>query len=265
MLKGTPWRYHRGMADPAFQSRLPGILQWTTPGRIVVFMLAATSIWCLLAEMYGLVDMRAFFFTILLPATVLLYGLAVLDWARGDGRLWRAVLIGTLGGLVGAVAYDIFRLPFVFSDAWGLGRFGVPQMPLFKVFPRFGALLLGQPVEQPAYSLAAHLLGWAYHFSNGATFGVMFAAAYAGTREAYGADAPGAWKAVPWAALMAVGIELCLLASPYAGFFGIHLTPRFIAVTMAAHIIFGLGLGACFAWQASRWRLPAVETQIYCN
>jgi hypothetical protein len=83
----------------------------------------------------------------------------------------------------------------------------------------------------------------------------MFAAAYAGAREAYGADASGAWKAVPWAALMAVGIELCLLVSPYAGFFGIHLTPRFVAVTMAAHIIFGLGLGAYFAWHASRWRL----------
>ena len=55
---------------------------------------------------------------------------------------------------------------------------------------------------------------------------------------------------------MAVGIELCLLASPYASFFGIHLTPRFIVVTMIAHIIFGLGLGAYFAWHAAKWRLP---------
>jgi hypothetical protein len=55
---------------------------------------------------------------------------------------------------------------------------------------------------------------------------------------------------------MAVGIELCLLVSPYATFFGIHLTIRFVVVTMAAHILFGLGLGAYFAWHASRWRLP---------
>ncbi len=258
----VPARYHKGMANSlSDKPRLPSLLQWTGPGRAVVFVLSATSIWCLLGEMYGLVNMRTFFFSILLPATTLLYGMAALDRARGDGRLWRAVMIGTLGGLVGAVAYDIFRLPFVFSDAWGLGRFGIPQMPLFKVFPRFGALLLGEPLEQPTYSLAANLLGWAYHFSNGATFGVMFASLYAGAREAFGPAGGSTWKAIPWAMLMAVGIELCLLASPYAAFFGIHLTPRFITVTLIAHIIFGLGLGAYFAWHAGRWRLPAANAR----
>jgi hypothetical protein len=258
------------MTNPhAAHPRLPAILQWTAPGRMLVFVLAATSIWCLLAEMYNLCDMRTFFYSILLPSTVLLYGIAFLDHIRGDGRLWRAVILGTLAGLFGSIAYDIFRLPFVYSDAWGMGRIGIPQMPLFKVFPRFGALILGQPLEQPSYSLAAHLIGWAYHFSNGATFGVMFAAMYVGARDATVGEflrnshpasrrdaATKAWKPIAWATLMAVGIELCLLASPYASFFGIHLTPRFIVVTMIAHIIFGLGLGAYFAWHAAKWRLP---------
>src|SRR4051812_16393223 len=244
-IAGTDYAllYDDGMTNSAdANSRLPSLVQWTAPGRVVVFTLAATSIWCLLAELYNLVDMRTFFYTILLPCTVALYSIAILDRNRGDGRLWRAVILGTLAGLVGAVAYDIFRLPFVYSNAWGLGRIGVPQMPLFKVFPRFGALILGQPIEQPSYSLAAHLIGWAYHFSNGATFGVMFAAMFAGAREAFGsangatARAP-AWKPMAWATGMAVGIELCLLASPYASFFGIHLTPRFVVVTMIAHII----------------------------
>ncbi len=251
---------------------LPSVLRWTGPGRTLVFFLAATSIWCLLSEMYHLCDMRTFFYFILLPATALLYGIAILDRFRGDGRLWRAVIIGSLGGLAGAVAYDVFRLPFVFSDSWGMGRFGIPQMPLFKVFPRFGALILGEPMEQgvPAgqpggawgagYSLAAHLLGWAYHFSNGATFGVMFAAMYAGAKEAIGALRPGelSWKPVLWATVMAVGIEVCLLVSPYASFFGIHLNARFVVVTVLAHVVFGLGLGAYFAWHARRWRLSAV-------
>src|SRR5215475_4173893 len=210
-------------SSPA-NSGLPAVLQWTGSGRMLVFALAATSIWCLLAEMYNLVDMRTFFYTILLPSTVALYGIALLDRSRGDGRLWRAVMLGTLAGLAGAVAYDIFRLPFVFSDAWGMGRIGIPQMPLFKVFPRFGALILGQPIEQPSYSLAAHVIGWGYHFSNGATFGVMFAAMYAGAKEAFGSASGAAtrtpvWKPIAYATLMAVGIELCLLASPYASFF----------------------------------------------
>lgn len=235
-------------------SRLPAVLQWTAPGRVLVFGLAATSIWCLLAEMYHLVDMRSFFCSILLPSTVLLYGIAILDRVRGDRRLWRAVILGTLAGLFGAVAYDFFRLPFVYSDAWGLGSIGIPQMPLFKVFPRFGALILGQPIEQPSYSIAAQLLGWSYHFSNGATFGVMFAAMYAGTREA----ACGlAWQPIiAYATLMAVGIELCLLASPYISFFSITLTTKFVVVTIMAHLIFGLGMGAYFAWHAAKWRLP---------
>jgi hypothetical protein len=34
--------------------------RWTVPGRLIVFTLAATSIWCLLAEFYGLCSMRTF-------------------------------------------------------------------------------------------------------------------------------------------------------------------------------------------------------------
>ena len=239
---------------------ISSVFRWTASGRSVVFVLSATSIWCLLAEMYNLVDMRTFFYLILVPATIALYGMAFFDRLRGEGKLWRAVMIGTLAGLTGAVAYDIFRLPFVYSDAWGLGRFGIPQMPLFKVFPRFGALILGEPIEQSRYSTSAHLLGWIYHFSNGATFGVMFAAVYAGGRRAVEAVAKDGWPTVVWAMLMAVGIEICLLVSPYTNFFDIHLTARFVTVTMVAHVIFGVGLGVAFAWLARRWRLAGATT-----
>src|ERR1051326_6210638 len=123
------------------------------------------------------------------------------DPPAGHGRPLRhgrAVVVGTRCGLIGAVAYDIFRLPFVFSHAWGLdASLGVPQMPLFKVFPRFGALILGQPVEQTSYSLRTNLLGWAYHFSNGAAFGVMFAALIGVTTRL----SRGGW---PWAVLLAM-------------------------------------------------------------
>lgn len=230
-------------------SLFPGFLQWTPAGRVIVFTLSAMSIWCLLAEMYGLCDMRTFTWAILLPATVALYGMAWLDRSRGDRRLWRAVIIGTLAGLAGAGVYDVFRLPFVYSTAWGLQSI-VPQMPLFKVFPRFGAMILGQPLEQSAYSPSAHLIGWAYHFSNGATFGVMFAAMIGEASRRYG----GGWL---WAVLMAVVIEACLLVSPYAKFFTIVLSARFIVVTLAAHVIFGIGMGLYFAWHAKRW--PVVK------
>jgi hypothetical protein len=205
---------------------------WTAAGRLVVFGLAATSIASLLLEFYGLGSMRRFTLAVFLPALVLLTASAVADRRRGDGRLWQGVLIGTAAGLIAAIAYDVFRLPFVFAKEWGLEAV-VPPLKLFKVFPRFGAMILGEPLEQPGYSPAAHLVGWAYHFSNGATFGVMYLALV-------GDPVRRPWV---WAVVMAVGLELGMLLTPYPQTFGIQVTPRFIGVTLAAHLIFGIVLG----------------------
>src|SRR5438034_5327574 len=106
-------------------------------------------------------------------------------------------------------------------------------MPLFKVFPRFGAMILNQPVEQASYSLAAHLVGWIYHFSNGVTFGVMYVALI-------GQPDRRSWW---WGVVVAASIEMCLLLSPYGRFFGIPVTAIFVAVTLSAHLIFGAAMG----------------------
>jgi hypothetical protein len=205
---------------------------WTAAWRTILFVLAASSIWCLLAEMYHLCSMQFFTLWILIPATVLLYGVAIWDRTRGDGTLWRGVMIGSLAGLLAAVAYDVFRLPFVFSHSWGLAGI-VPQMPLYKVFPRFGAMILGQPVEQQHYSLVTQLVGWTYHFSNGVTFGVMYVAMIGDPRRR-------SWW---WGVAMATAIETALLLSPYGQFFGIPVTALFIVVTLTAHLIFGAVMG----------------------
>lgn len=218
---------------------------WTFPGRLAVFALAATSIWCLLAEFYGLCSMRTFTLWISIPALMVLVGLAGRDLRRGDGRLVRGVIIGAVGGLIAAVAYDLFRLPFVYARAWQIEAL-VPPLPLFKVFPRFGAMILGQPVEQPSYSWAAILIGWVYHFSNGLTFGIMYTAMV-------GEAARRHWS---WAVLMAVGLELAMLLTPYPRFFGIHVGATFIAVTLTAHLIFGVALGLVARSMARAWRAP---------
>src|SRR6266404_8060171 len=91
---------------------LPAAFRWTWQGRSLVFTLSAASIWCLLAEFYGLCSMRTFTYAILLPATGLLLAITAMDYFRGDRRLFRAVVIGAIGGLIAAVAYDLFRLPW---------------------------------------------------------------------------------------------------------------------------------------------------------
>ena len=212
---------------------------WTPWGRVITFALAASSIACLLLDFYQLCPMRTFTLFLFLPALLVLGGLAVADRLQGDRQLWNAVLIGVLGGFIAAIAYDVFRLPFVFAKEWGLDGV-VPPMKLFKVFPRFGAMIQGEPIEQPSYSLTAHLLGWAYHFSNGCTFGVMYLAMVGNGLRRH-------WA---WAVVMAMGLELGMLLTPYSQTFGIHITPRFVVVTMAAHLIFGVGLGRSVRWLA---------------
>ena len=219
---------------------------WTARGRWLVFLLAASSIACLLFDFYALCPMRIFTAFIFLPALAILFAVALLDRQRGDGQLWRAVLIGLVGGLLAAVAYDVFRLPFVFAKEWGIASI-VPPMKLFKVFPRFGAMILGQPIEQPGYSTAAHVLGWIYHFSNGATFGVMYVAMIGNATRRH-------WA---WAVLMALALELGMLLTPYPQVFNIPVTTRFVTVTVAAHAIFGVGLGLTVRWLANRLTPPA--------
>ena len=219
-----------------------GRTYWTAGGRCLIFILASSSIACLLSDFYGLCPMKVFTPLIFLPAMAFATGLAIRDWRVGNGQLGRAVLIGTVGGLLAAVTYDVFRLPFVFAREWGIASI-VPPMNLFKVFPRFGAMILGQPLEQSSYSIAASLLGWAYHFSNGATFGVMYLAMIGNGRRRH-------WA---WAVAMAVALELGMLLTPYPHVFGIAITPRFVIVTMAAHAIFGVGLGLAVRWMAHRF------------
>ena len=191
------------------------------PLRAVVFLLAFLSFACLLGQFFGFWSMHLFGCWVLPPSTALL---ALVAWRTraekagvGSPHTW--IVQGALGGIVAAGAYDLYRLPFVLNGA-----------PLFKVFPRFGQLLLG--ANEPAWLV--HTLGWSYHFSNGAALGIMFLALVttASRRGLF-------WGAVTWALF----IEAMLLLTPYTKFFGLALNGRFLFLTASAHLVFGLTLG----------------------
>jgi hypothetical protein len=107
-------------------------------------------------------------------------------------------------------------------------------------------MILGQSLEQPAYSVLTQLVGWAYHFSNGLTFGVMYLALVGDADKRH-------WT---WAVLFAAGLELGMLFTPYAKFFGIALTTKFVVVTLAAHVVFG-AIMALVALGLSRLLTPS--------
>ena len=185
--------------------------------------------------------MRIFALVVFLPATVALLTLCVLDMAGGQRHFCKAIGIGAGAGFLAAVAYDVFRLPFVFARQWGIDSV-VPPLNLFKVFAAFGAMLAGESLTQSKYSTAVVLLGWAYHFSNGVTIGVMYLALIGDARRRH-------WT---WAVALAVGLELGMLLTPYPRVFGIPVSSSFVAVTMSAHAVFGVCLGLFARTIASR-------------
>lgn len=194
--------------------------------RLLIFGLASLSFACLLGQFYGTWSMRTFAGSILLPATTLLAVIAIVAHDKKSGpALW--IIEGSLGGLIAAVAYDLFRLPFVLSG-----------YPLFDVFPRFGQMLLGaSPLD---FSLPVQLTGWAYHFSNGAALGIMFLSIVAPAIRMKAVPRGLLWKGV----LCAVGVEIILLLTPYYSFFKLKLDfATFLGLTLSAHIVFGLVLG----------------------
>ena len=191
------------------------------PLRALVFALAFLSFACLLGQFFGFWSMRTFGCWVLPPASALL---AFIAWrTRGEkhgiGSAHTWIVQGAIGGVLAAIVYDLYRLPFVLNGA-----------PLFSVFPRFGELLLG--AKEPAWLVQA--LGWTYHFSNGAALGIMFLAMVlsASRRVLF-------WGAVAWALF----IEAMLLLTPYTKFFGLALDSRFVFLTVSAHLVFGLALG----------------------
>lgn len=189
--------------------------------RPVVFTLAWLSFACLLGQLLELWSMHVFGCRVLPPAAALLVYIACRqrDRTGGLGSPYTWIVHGGIAGVVAAVAYDLYRLPFVLAGA-----------PLFKVFPRFGELLLGD--TEPRWLVQA--LGWAYHFSNGAALGIMFLAMASMFRR------PSLfWGAVAWAAF----IEVMLLLTPYTSYFGLVLDGRFLFLTASAHLVFGLTLG----------------------
>ena len=189
--------------------------------RPVVFFLAWLSFACLFGQFYNLWSMKTFALLVFPPALLLLVVAAAV--APGPPRVW--IVEGAIGGLVAAVAYDLYRLPYVLNGA-----------PLFKVFALFGKYLTGTPGPNALWET----VGWTYHFSNGAALGIMLLAMV--TRPS---RAILFWGAVVWALF----VETVLLLTPYASFFGLKLNGKFIFYTASAHLIFGLVLGAWIAWR----------------
>jgi hypothetical protein len=231
-------------------SPLANALQWTRIGRLFTFALAATSIGCMLVDNYGYVTVRSFFFAVLAPACLALLVIAYINRTRGDARLARAIVSGTLAGLAGAIVFNFFRLLFVFSPQLGLEKLGLPHIPFFNLYPRIGAELLGQPVHQDSYALQNYIIGWGYHIIRASATGIMFAAAIGELRaeiQAPSSPLPFRIQTALRGVILTVTIQILLLLSPYSQLFAVRLTPVLIFWILMAHVSFGLSIRLFYA------------------
>ncbi|RKT08960.1 hypothetical protein BX285_7332 [Streptomyces sp. 1114.5] len=182
---------------------------------ILCALLGLLPVTPVLAWSYGLAPFAVWFWSATVPSLALLAALGVATARRPHRRrLHRALVVGAVGGLLGTLGYDLFRVPFALAG-----------VRLFAPIDTYGVLALGADSSDPRTGL----LGWAFHFSNGIGFGISYAVLASGRR----------WQ---WALAWGLMIETLVVASPVAGVYALR-GPGLIAIAYAGHLAYGTPLG----------------------
>lgn len=175
---------------------------------------------------YSTMEMLALYF--LLPAIGLLALCILLGMLAGWRRLYQDTLGGMWIGALATIGLEVVRIiGFRVFDA-------MPgSLPMLA-----GVLLTNQFMQGP--TLLSDAVGWAYHFWNGACFGIIYLLVLG--RRSW-------WIGVIYGLVIAV----VFMSSPVvvmtgAGYFGSGVGPGFAATVLAAHCVFGGTMG----WLASR-------------
>lgn len=203
----------------------------TQPAALVPFVLGSASIASLLLYFYGVAAMGTGTRWLLLPSLLALLIFLVLAVRRRQAELVDRILAGLWAGALATLAYDVVRVPISASG-----------VPVFKAISYFGTLIL----DQAKPTLSSEVAGWGYHLSNGVGFGLMYAVALTRFRL---------WSALVWG----VTVEIAMLLTPYAEVFGYRVSPKFLAITIGSHLVYGAVL-----WAALRFwgRLPDKRRQL---
>ncbi len=159
---------------------------------------------------------------VLIPSLVILLLITLYSRTRYP-RLFNRIIAGLGAGALGTIALDIFRYPL------GVQLGGLPgDLPTM-----FGMFITG---TMPA-TTAVILIGYLYHFLNGAGFGLTYTL-IAGKAKWY------------WGLVWALIIEILMMTTPPllimgVGPFGINPPwwPKLFLTSLIAHISLGIALG----------------------
>lgn len=204
--------------------------QWRETGwRAAVAFCGLLNVAALLAWVMGLGAFHVWFLLTGLPAALFLAVTAAVLARRPerDPYLRRAIVAGTMGGLLGTIGYDVFRVPFEILGG----------LRLMAPVDSYGVLLL----DAGASSSTTGFAGWSFHFANGIGFGIAYAVVALGRR----------W---PWALLWAFVLETATILTPFADSYGLRGKWGLIAIAYAAHVAYGSALGVVVQ-RAADWDL----------
>lgn len=157
----------------------------------------------------------------------LIPAIAVLVVIFAVGRKWepaaaRGIAWGALAGAIATIPLEAIRIPgFLLGSMPG----NLPEL--------MGVLLLNRFALGP--STASNIAGWAYHFWNGASFGIIYVLLIGTSRR---------WAGVFYGIAVGVGFMLSpVVIALGVGYFGSQFSGWFMVTVLAAHIAFGLTLG----------------------
>lgn len=210
--------------------------------RLALGVIACASVFPLLAWVY---EVGAFDAWSALVASPLLLALVAAALVLARTRRWpstrAAIVAGAMGGLIGTLGYDLFRVPFIIGGGFRL----------LAPIESYGVLLLARESSSPFTDFA----GWAYHFTNGIGFGIAYAVVAAGR----------SWR---WGIVWGLFLESAVVFSPFAQSYGlindngIHWAP--IIIAYAAHVPYGIAVGV-FAQhheRTARWGIDTLHAPV---
>jgi len=162
----------------------------------------------------------------LIPSIILLGIVIIVVKAGGHKSLGRQIYIGLLAGILATLGLEVVR-----EIGFRLG--GMPgEMPQLM-----GVLMLDRFAMGPNW--LSNLVGWAYHFWNGASFGLIYSLLL---------GRPPAWSGVVFGVLIGVGLMVSpVVVAMGVGIFGSQFGIGFPITVILAHTAFGLILGRFIA------------------
>ena len=141
----------------------------------------------------------------------------------------RLAINGILAGIISTVALEIFR-----ESGFRLGMIpgDLPRL--------MGVLILNQFASGP--DIWSDLAGWAYHFWNGAAFGLIFSLLLGQSKL---------WQGIFYGLLIGIGFMISpVVKSLGIGLFGVDFKKgyEFVTTVTLAHIAYGFALSLLLRW-----------------